>query len=361
MRRLFIFVVLVTLLSGRTALADDPIAANPPVVKVVLNTYATNIPAGVANEAKFGFEQPQYPFPDATSANYAYWAAIPQDPSLPLHSEIVACGFINQPNATLISPDKRQNAVQLESIGGTKNDCWRFTLGWSTGLLLGTYELKVEGNGGKLNYQWNVVYPSYKMAAPLGNGQYFLMGFKPDSDITIRFYALKHDNNGQVVVDTQSGTPIASYASSKTIKADKSGATILVINVPPSAPFALDEVRFMIDGVKATTWDSPKVFAAMSGKLTCPGSPQPRLTVAQTGRTLANVPTNEDYTAVHIAPKNQATIGHIPAGQTFSVTSGPVCAPNFTWWKVQAGDLVGWMIEGKKDKGQDIFWLEPAS
>ena len=46
-------------------------------------------------------------------------------------------------------------------------------------------------------------------------------------------------------------------------------------------------------------------------------------------------------------------IGEIKAGTIVDVLDGPVCADGFYWWKVDAGEQIGWTAEGQ----DQTYWL----
>lgn len=50
-----------------------------------------------------------------------------------------------------------------------------------------------------------------------------------------------------------------------------------------------------------------------------------------------------------------SVIGSIPAGATFTVISGPVCASGVNWWQVNYNGRVGWTAEGSGYS----YYLEP--
>jgi uncharacterized protein YraI len=90
---------------------------------------------------------------------------------------------------------------------------------------------------------------------------------------------------------------------------------------------------------------TPPVTAA------CPGTLPSRLTVGGRGRVTPGDPNN-----LRIQPTTSSVaIGLIPAGGTFTVLAGPVCANGFAWWQVNYNGLVGWTPEAG-----GVYWLEPA-
>jgi uncharacterized protein YraI len=64
-----------------------------------------------------------------------------------------------------------------------------------------------------------------------------------------------------------------------------------------------------------------------------------------------------DFNNMRIQPGTAfEVLGRIPAGETFQVTAGPVCADGFVWWQVEYNDLIGWTAEGDAA----VYWLAPV-
>lgn len=91
--------------------------------------------------------------------------------------------------------------------------------------------------------------------------------------------------------------------------------------------------------------------------VTTPSCPiTPRLTVGEEARVTDenNIPNN-----VRSGPGlSNELIGEIPAGESFTVVSGPTCTADFTWWEVNYNGLVGWTVEGGTDGD---YFLEPLT
>lgn len=103
------------------------------------------------------------------------------------------------------------------------------------------------------------------------------------------------------------------------------------------------------DGASYTYWLEPW----SNGATTCPNFLPSRLTVGNWGRvsTYPYLPNNIRSAATY----SGTVIGQIPAGNAFSVLSGPVCAENTAWWQVNYNSVVGWTVEGSGS----TYWLEP--
>jgi hypothetical protein len=86
--------------------------------------------------------------------------------------------------------------------------------------------------------------------------------------------------------------------------------------------------------------------------VTCPDSPEPRLSVGMKGRV-----TPGDANNIRTEPGGTVVVGQIPAGEEFDVFGGPACSPKgLTFWQVGYGELTGWTAEGQGTE----YWLEPV-
>ncbi|NLX11375.1 MAG: SH3 domain-containing protein [Chloroflexi bacterium] len=84
--------------------------------------------------------------------------------------------------------------------------------------------------------------------------------------------------------------------------------------------------------------------------VSCPGAPQPRLMIGDTGRVLPGPPNN-----LRDQPGSGTVIGQIASGDSFTVLDGPRCVNEMNWWQVDANGTVGWTAEGDAS----AYWLEP--
>ncbi|RMG70458.1 MAG: SH3 domain-containing protein [Chloroflexi bacterium] len=48
-------------------------------------------------------------------------------------------------------------------------------------------------------------------------------------------------------------------------------------------------------------------------------------------------------------------IGQLNVGTIFFVLEGPVCSERYVWYRVEHGDLIGWVAEGDNDQ----YYIEP--
>ena len=88
----------------------------------------------------------------------------------------------------------------------------------------------------------------------------------------------------------------------------------------------------------------------------CPGAPPQRLAVK--GR--ASVCTARDAVYLRQNPGKQYTvIKTLVPGADLTITDGPVCSDNWSWWKVKTeSGYIGWISEGGDTKDQ--YFLCPA-
>ncbi|MDX1993183.1 MAG: SH3 domain-containing protein [bacterium] len=85
----------------------------------------------------------------------------------------------------------------------------------------------------------------------------------------------------------------------------------------------------------------------------CSGSLPSRLTVGATARITPGAGNN-----VRAEPaEDAALVGVVPAGTTFTVLEGPVCAGDYAWWRIEADAITGWTVEAVGDD----YALEPAA
>ena len=99
----------------------------------------------------------------------------------------------------------------------------------------------------------------------------------------------------------------------------------------------------------ATSTLTVSISASSGGQ--CPGAPPSRLIVGGSGRV-----TPGDPNILRDQAGSSRSLGIIPAGATFSVLAGPLCASNgVAWWQVQYNGLTGWTAEG----AGSIYYLAP--
>jgi len=92
----------------------------------------------------------------------------------------------------------------------------------------------------------------------------------------------------------------------------------------------------------------PSTFAS-----SCPGAPQQRMIVDQRGY----VCTQSDSVRLREAPARSAKVlTQLPTGSQFTVTGGPACADNWSWWQIQTDSgHTGWISEGGGDPIDPYF------
>jgi uncharacterized protein YgiM (DUF1202 family) len=85
------------------------------------------------------------------------------------------------------------------------------------------------------------------------------------------------------------------------------------------------------------------------------GFVRPRLTVGMTGRSISD---NKLSIRKHPGDHSQVA-GSLSTGDTFKVLAGPECKDSQVWWKVDNGQLQGWVAEA--DPATSKYWLEPSN
>ena len=82
----------------------------------------------------------------------------------------------------------------------------------------------------------------------------------------------------------------------------------------------------------------------VSSPSSCPGAPSQRVIVGDK----AYVCTKSDNLAVRKGPgKSEPKITMIATGTNFVIVKGPICADNWSWWRIRINDgTVGWVSEG---------------
>ncbi len=77
----------------------------------------------------------------------------------------------------------------------------------------------------------------------------------------------------------------------------------------------------------------------------------PRLQVGQNGRSLTTLNVRQQ------SRTSSAIVGILAPNSRFKVVQGPQCTDSHVWWKVNTGQLQGWVAEG--DPATFKYWLEP--
>ncbi len=93
--------------------------------------------------------------------------------------------------------------------------------------------------------------------------------------------------------------------------------------------------------------------AALRMQQSCPDAPAPRLANAKTARISKGV---RSLVLRASAGANGKKIALLGAGTTLTLYGEPLCAEGFIWWRVNYGNLVGWVAEGQNHD----YWIEPG-
>jgi hypothetical protein len=82
------------------------------------------------------------------------------------------------------------------------------------------------------------------------------------------------------------------------------------------------------------------------------GYVRPRLKVGSTGRSISSVRLN-----IRSQPGSNKILGKLYNKNTFKVIDGPECLNSHVWWKIQKGNIKGWV--GEANPANFNYWLEP--
>ena len=52
-------------------------------------------------------------------------------------------------------------------------------------------------------------------------------------------------------------------------------------------------------------------------------------------------------------------VGRLPHGTRVTLVEGPRAGEGFTWWRVRAGSVEGWVVESVEDRGTRLQTLIP--
>jgi hypothetical protein len=92
--------------------------------------------------------------------------------------------------------------------------------------------------------------------------------------------------------------------------------------------------------------------ATLSPTPGCPGALPAVLTAPGFGRVLTDDPR---LLNVRLGPSTDYRLaGQIAPGEVFAVLEGPQCAGGLTWYRVQYGEMEGWIAEG-----DEMYFVEP--
>ena len=212
----------------------QPTVANPPVVPVELGSVEP-APGNAAAQVSFSFEQGQnFADESVTSPMWVY----SRDVSYPGETELIACGIDGTPTASLTNPNGQTQGVALEStFWGSNGNCWKYSVLWASGTLLGQYTLDITGDNGSIQRTWELAYPDYPTTLYLQDSQEIvLMGFAPSQIVTVLFY-------GYNAIDATSSAATTFWAS-RQIKVDGNGAAVLKLTLSRTAPF--DTIKYLV-------------------------------------------------------------------------------------------------------------------
>lgn len=96
----------------------------------------------------------------------------------------------------------------------------------------------------------------------------------------------------------------------------------------------------------------PTAVPTRISSVRCPSAPPMRLIVQERGRVTRN---NERLNLREGPGISYEAVGLLAEGAIFLVLDGPACSGDFTWFRVQARGVEGWLAEGDSEQ----YYVEP--
>lgn len=140
-------------------------------------------------------------------------------------------------------------------------------------------------------------------------------------------------------------------APTSTLQAAGVAATPVPAVMAPSTRVAAAPVAATASPTLASVPQASATPSVVPTPVSCPGLLPSRMIKGQFGIVLPGDANNMRTSPNRSAPKN----GAIPAGDTFEVLDGPVCADGYAWWQVNYNGVIGWTAEA----GGGDYWIEP--
>ncbi len=347
---------------------------NPSIRTIEINNTEP-FPGGTFREVQFGIGGGgcHESFPgecdiyglDVQPSTSIHWNYTPKY-SFPFGTlDSVACGYAEgeEPNAELILPSGKKETLPvstLDNVFGVQDGCYIARISSFLGMELGNYTLTFEHPLKDLTRTITVTYPDSEVVVYAYRDDKlinFLMGFRPNSELTLRFYVEESSETEEV---DQIG--LGSYVASRTITTDENGVAAIEVQIARSSPYQGQRTGFVVDAPNPMYSYAIVKVPHTGGDTTTPspcfGFELPsRLSIGMSARVLPG-----DPNLINSKPSRPSkhadsrSIGKIPSGQVATVIDGPACRDNIVWWKVQYNGITGWTGEGEGA----VYWLAPA-
>jgi hypothetical protein len=261
-------------------------------------------------------------------------------------NDMYACGWTEgeQVNLQVQYPNGKvvQKKITAETDAGKDDDAiytyYEFKPAWTDPT--GTYRLTFTGSSGQVTTDVSVFRPAAPRVVVFENHSMLLYRFAPNENV--RLFAYGDCGNETVCLQTWQAFQTDRQGSlSISLGSDMTGLAIFLVG-ESSGEFG-DPYGFSMDPgshelYKRTISQSEVLVSS------CPGAPPQRLKTGYFGRVCTKV----DRVKVRQSPsRSSPEIIRLEPGQTFDVTDGPVCADNWSWYKIDfKGGKTGWIAEG---------------
>ena len=269
----------------------------------------------------------------------------PEDGELITLSTMISCGWQDNEilKASILYPDGRSKVFDLQTEDdGLGNYYGQFGYKTAIGDPPGKYTLILQGKNGTVESDVHFTEPDRPSIVRPDDDHIYLYGFAPDERVRLYHYSeageldgwaeYKMSPSGELLINI--GVETGPYFTYFYAIGDTSGETRLL----QENPFG--------ETVDRTQQKSIQV-------LYC-GSLQTRLSIGATGWVAYT--DGAEMRVRKYAGLETEILYKVPEGTIFTITDGPKCLDEITWWKTHTeNDLEGWMAE----EHDGVYFLEP--
>ena len=244
---------------------------------------------------------------------------------------------IQYPNGKVVQK-KLTAEIDSETDGEAIYTYFEFKPKWTDPT--GTYRLTFNGSSGQVTTAVSVFRPSAPRVVVFENHSMLLYRFAPNENV--RLFAYGDCGNETVCLKTWQAFQVDRQGSlSISLGSDMAGLAIFLVG-ESSGEFG-DVYGFSMDpgshALYKRTLSQSEVLVS-----SCPGAPPQRLKSGFDGKVCTKV----DRVKVRQGPsRSSPEIIRLEPGVRFTVTDGPACADNWSWYKISfKGGKTGWIAEG---------------